>query len=74
MIRVKISFRAFPRSLLRNILMRRVVLIDTASACCAEFVCRACANLGGESPLPAVGIGRASLGKGVHREVESERS
>jgi len=26
------------------------------------------ANLGGENPLPAVGIGRASLGKGVSRE------
>ena len=30
--------------------------------------------LGGESPLLAVEDGRASLGKGVHREMESERS
>ncbi len=30
--------------------------------------------LGGESPLHAVEIGSASLGKGVHREVESEGS
>jgi hypothetical protein len=29
-------------------------------------------NLGGESPLHAVEIGSASLGKGVHREVKSE--
>ncbi len=32
------------------------------------------AVLGGESPLSAVEIGRTSLGKGVHREVESEGS
>ena len=30
--------------------------------------------LGGESPLHVVEIGSASLGKGVHREVESEGS
>ena len=30
--------------------------------------------LGGGSPLSAVEIGRTSLGKGVHREVESEGS
>ena len=30
--------------------------------------------LGGASPLSAVEIGRTSLGKGVHREVESEGS
>jgi hypothetical protein len=32
------------------------------------------AMLGGESPLPAVEVGRVSLGKGVHREMESEGS
>jgi len=32
------------------------------------------AVLGGESPLHAVEIGSASLGKGVHREAESEGS
>ena len=32
------------------------------------------AVLGGASPLHAVEIGSASLGKGVHREVESEES
>jgi hypothetical protein len=32
------------------------------------------AVLGGESPLHAVEVGSASLGKGVHREVESEGS
>jgi len=32
------------------------------------------AILGGESPLHAVEIGSASLGKGVHREMESEGS
>ncbi len=30
-------------------------------------------HLGGESPLRAVMTGTASLSKGVHREVESER-
>lgn len=30
--------------------------------------------LGGESPLYAVEIGNTSLGKGVHREVESEEA
>ena len=37
---------------------------------CAEYG----ANLGGESPLHAVDVGSASLGKGVYREVESEES
>ena len=37
---------------------------------CAEYG----AVLGGESPLHAVETGSASLGKGVHREVESEES
>jgi hypothetical protein len=32
------------------------------------------AILGGERPLHAVEIGSASLGKGVHREVESKGS
>ncbi len=31
-------------------------------------------HLGGESPVRAVMAGTASLGKGVHREVESEES
>jgi hypothetical protein len=31
-------------------------------------------NLGGESPLHAVEIGSASLGKDVHRKMESEGS
>ena len=32
------------------------------------------AILGGENPLHAVEVGSASLGKGVHREMESEGS
>ncbi len=43
---------------------------ESLLATCAEHG----ANLGGESPLPAEEVGRASLGKGVHREMKSEGS
>ena len=42
------------------------------------MIARLCAEhgaiLGGENPLHAVEVGSASLGKGVHREMESEGS
>ena len=51
-------------------LLRLVITVTGLNKLCARHG----AVLGGESPLYAVDIGNTSLGKGVHREVESEGS
>jgi len=53
--------------LIDRILLRKRAVIECV---CAEHG----TYLGGESPLSAVEVGSSSLGKGVHREMESERS
>jgi len=50
-------------------------LVFKRTQVCVLFVCAEHGTyLGGESPLSAVEVGSSSLGKGVHREMESERS
>ena len=55
-----------------------ILLSSLHRLCERSAAIHACAKhavvLGGESPLHAVKIGSASLGKGVHCEVESEGS